>query len=540
MTHAGTIWVLVCTVLLLAAMVGSASYGPDQRVAAEGISGSYLKQFTPVVTHRYLMWLDILVTYLLYMFIISLGEMVTAFATTSWFFTRKKESAFMPGLGAFSTVFRYHVGTAAKLSTYKFFFKMLRNFAAMLKAALRKAKQDNNIIRFLMATFLPLLSLYERFLKFISKDALVLTAMWGDDYGVASRKDYFMTKFRHPGDGYAIIGWSGFVMLSLKMSVSLFMGALTYLYCFFLEVSPLMYDITAIDTPIVPFLLVFITSMFLTSVWIAPFDMMLRTNIQCYSMDGEMFIGDQRFTEEFIQKFIDSTIEICAHLKNDRTFFCFACKKKAAPAKIGQSEGGAEWTEDMEELKQEEQDELDDLDDDDEAGDSPRKSPDRRAARDPPKELAKQVNEDDQKADFDDEEPNSGMRATDGFKADSKNLGKPQPSQQPPLFDFDKPSPKKSNCILHTAAHHRVSRDVALFKLSFAADVAIEAARFSLCLEVRDCTLWSILSYRTVRRGPHTLRGDISRESKHRLPTEKQILFYYTLENLQLNRTPQR
>ena len=381
-------WILLCTLMLLATLVGSASYGPDLRIQSEGISGGYIKQFVPKMGHRYLMWLDVVVCYLMYTFFIALTEMNTAYSTCSWFFTRKKESAFMPGPGAMMTVGRYHLGTVSKLSIYKLLFKMPRDFVAVLKSSLRSAKQDNNIVRFMMATFLPLITLYERFMKFITKDMLVITAMWGDEYEVASRKDFFMVKFRHPGDGYAILGWTSFVLLTIKLSISLFMGVLCYLYCYFLNTSPLRYDMTPLDTPIVPYIVMFATSTFITSIWICPYDMMLRAIIQCYSMDGE--------------KYIDKIAEVNQHIKNDKTFFCFACKKKTQALKPGQTEGGAEWTEDLEELKEEEEEAMDDLDDE---GDY---EEDEEARRSPAKERKRgkgqEMDEGDQGAFFDDED----------------------------------------------------------------------------------------------------------------------------------------
>jgi hypothetical protein len=340
------------TFFFLGLMVCAASYGPDEMIPSEGISGGYIKQFVPNRLHRWLLWFDFLIVYFLYLFIISMTEMFAAAATTSWFFTRKKESAYMPGLSVMLTVFQYHIGTVAKLAIYKIAFKVLRNCAAMLKSALRKGKQDNNFIRFLMATFLPVLTMYERFMKYISKDLFVITAMWGDNYLLASRKDFFMTKFRHPGDGYAIIPWLTYVLFSLKLSLSLIVAACVYFYCWWFSKSPLQNDLNPVDTPMVPFMFVFLTGLFFISVWIAPYDMMYRSILQCYSMDGEMFIGDQRFTEKFIQEFIDQLEETNEKVRLDRTFFCFECKKKR-DKKVQKRDDNAEWTEDIQDLKDE-------------------------------------------------------------------------------------------------------------------------------------------------------------------------------------------
>lgn len=60
-----------------------------------------------------------------------------------------------------------------------------------------------------------------------------------------------------------------------------------------------------------------------------PFDIVIRTIFMCYTIDSEMFTGDQRFTEDFIQKYIDEVMKIAVQVKNDKSAFCFtACGKK--------------------------------------------------------------------------------------------------------------------------------------------------------------------------------------------------------------------
>jgi hypothetical protein len=151
-----------------------------------------------------------------------------------------------------------------------------------------------------MALCLPYLTLYESFMKYISKDSLIMITLWGDDYYTGSRKAFFLNSVRHANNGQSIFSWISFIMFSLKFSVSLLNAIGVYLYLYFLNVSPLQYDITALDTPIVPFLFCLITNMFICSIWIAPFDVMLNACFSCYAMDSEMFTGINRYTEDFI------------------------------------------------------------------------------------------------------------------------------------------------------------------------------------------------------------------------------------------------
>ena len=192
----GTIFSIVFTIFMLLSVVSAASYGPDEKIPAEGISGRFIKQFVPNKLQRWLLWVDVIAIYFIYLFLISLTEMVTCLSTCSWYFTRKKESANMPTFSVVTTVYRYHCGTLAKVSLYKLCFKFFRNTAHILRSLLRNSKQDNNFVRFLMATFLPVISFYEKYLKYITKDLFVMVAMYGLEYLTASRKDFLMVKFR--------------------------------------------------------------------------------------------------------------------------------------------------------------------------------------------------------------------------------------------------------------------------------------------------------------------------------------------------------
>jgi hypothetical protein len=181
-----------------------------------------------------------------------------------------------------------------------------------------------------MSGCLPLLTLYEKFMKYISKDVLIMVGMWGDNYHSASRKAFFLVKVRYANEGQSIFSWISFIMFSIKFSVSLIISCGVYCYCYFLDFSPFMYDISQMDTPIVPFLFMLVTSMFITSVWIGPFDVLLRGVFMCYGMDSEMFTGINRYTEDFIQEFVDKLKLMSIEIKKDRSAFGvpFCCKKR--------------------------------------------------------------------------------------------------------------------------------------------------------------------------------------------------------------------
>lgn len=254
------------SLILLATLTYSSSNGGHPRIEAQGISGGKIKKFDPSHFHRWMLWVDVFICYIIYTFIISVVELVVCYATSSWYFTRKKRSATIPTNWTMKTSLFFHIGTVCRLSIYKCFFKIFRNFAALLKKQLKKSKQHSNLIRFVMAACLPTLTWYEKVLKFISKDMLVMTCLWNDPYYEATRKSHFLVKVRHADKGFYIFPYINFIMFCLKNSLSLLVACLVYIYCISFDVSPFLYDISNIDTPMIPFFYTYLTSLFFVSV----------------------------------------------------------------------------------------------------------------------------------------------------------------------------------------------------------------------------------------------------------------------------------
>lgn len=59
-------------------------------------------------------------------------------------------------------------------------------------------------------------------------------------------------------------------------------------------------DLNDIEAPIVPTMIIFYFGFFYASVFQNVFDIASRTILQCYLMDEEMFVGEQRYVEKHI------------------------------------------------------------------------------------------------------------------------------------------------------------------------------------------------------------------------------------------------
>ena len=164
------------------------------------------------------------------------------------------------------TALLWHTGTAAKIATLKVFFKFLKNIAWFIKVRLRALKQDSNWTRFAIATFLPLIVLYEKNIKYVTKDCLPNVVMWGDNYFEASKKSFFLTRLRHFHEGYNTLPYVKFILFSSKCALSMIISIFVYVYCSLYEKSFAQFDLTIMDTPMVPYLFTFFTGLFFSTV----------------------------------------------------------------------------------------------------------------------------------------------------------------------------------------------------------------------------------------------------------------------------------
>lgn len=88
----GTGLTFVTALFFLFTIVASASYGPNTKEDANIADGLYMV-FKPSAILRVLLWFDIPIVYLCFLFIISIVELIAAYSTATWYFSRKKKEA---------------------------------------------------------------------------------------------------------------------------------------------------------------------------------------------------------------------------------------------------------------------------------------------------------------------------------------------------------------------------------------------------------------------------------------------------------------
>ena len=79
--------------------------------------------------------------------------------------------------------------------------------------------------------------------------------LWGQDYAEASKRGFFLAKIRHKDEGYDILIYVKFVLFASKCSIAILAGIFVYVFCAKSDKSLTTFDITIMDSPMVPYLL---------------------------------------------------------------------------------------------------------------------------------------------------------------------------------------------------------------------------------------------------------------------------------------------
>ncbi|XP_067094217.1 choline transporter-like protein 4 [Osmerus mordax] len=123
-------------------------------------------------------------------FVIALGQSTLAgvFSSYYWAFTKPTDIPAFPLSHAFIRTLRYHVGSLAIGSLTLLFFQLPRILMEYLDRKCRDSK--GSCARFLMTCFRPCSLCLEGFLKFVSRNAFIAMAMYGENFAVSAQSAY--------------------------------------------------------------------------------------------------------------------------------------------------------------------------------------------------------------------------------------------------------------------------------------------------------------------------------------------------------------
>ena len=181
-----------------------------------------------------------------------------------------------------------HLGTCAYGSLVIPFMSSLR--FVLKHVARRAARYENTAAKCVKGILLWFVNLHQGYLRFISKDAYVITALYGYEFSRACRRSFFLYK-RNMEAVSTMKMVANLILLIGKVFVSMSVTVLYYL--------TIAYESNGRDTYgiVSPCAFVWLISYFVATMFAEIFSMGIQTLLLCYVSDLEMFQASERFAE---------------------------------------------------------------------------------------------------------------------------------------------------------------------------------------------------------------------------------------------------
>ncbi len=243
-------------------------------------------------------------------FILALGQLIIALSFAAWYFSRDKSKiGFSTVSWAFRVACLYHAGTAAFGSLIIAIIKTIRAVIAYIQKKAKKSK--NKVLEYAMCILQCVMWCFEKIMKFINKNAYIVTAIYGTPFCTSTRKAFFLL-LRNILRVAAVNMVASFVMFLGRLFVPLATTFVCYLAIAYGVPSD---EISGLVAPLV---FCFLLSFWVTSMFIEIFGMGIESILICYIADEEMFPVGERFADDELGETIKKTAEKAKELKKKK------------------------------------------------------------------------------------------------------------------------------------------------------------------------------------------------------------------------------
>ena len=294
------------------------SSGQSEIIDAKKVDGNKVKKY--IFSTRKILFFDLIIIFLFFRFINDLNKICTCFIITDWYFTRKKKSLNFSFTRNIWIFFSKHFGTFCKFILLKHFFGWLKIISRSIFIFLKKSNNDSDIIRFFISIFFPLIVLDNKFLRFIDISSFVQTSLFGSDYNLSSKKNFYLKNERNTKFEFKYLKWIQKILLFNKILLISVLGFLIYTSIFFFKIN-LTGNIQVMDFHFSPSIFFFIFGFFITHYYFSNYIQMIDTILICYLIDIEMFVGDQLYYENLLDNFSKKYIDYSINMDNDGRYF---------------------------------------------------------------------------------------------------------------------------------------------------------------------------------------------------------------------------
>ncbi|KAK4319619.1 hypothetical protein Pmani_009461 [Petrolisthes manimaculis] len=231
-------------------------------------------------------------------FVLACQDITIAGAVAQWFFTRnKKKDLGWPILTSMKRMYRYHLGSIALGSLIIAIVKLVRYMLKSLEKRLNR--NGNQCCACLLKCCRCCLWCFEKFIKFLNKNAYIEIAIYGYGFCKAAQKAFTLL-VSNVLRVAAINSVGTFVLFLIKMSIV----GLTVLIGFYM-----FKDRTDLNYFFVPLIIAAIFSYFIAHCFISVFEMTIDTLFLCFCEDCERNDGIAKpyFMSKGLMKFVENS-----------------------------------------------------------------------------------------------------------------------------------------------------------------------------------------------------------------------------------------
>jgi hypothetical protein len=216
-------------------------------------------------------------------FLIGINEMVIAGSIATWYFTRdKRKLPCSVVLRTCGRTMRYHVGTVAFGSFLIAVVQAIRLIISYMQKQLKGSQW--RIARFMLKCLGYCFACFERFLKFVTRNAFIHAAIFGDNF-CTSAKCAMSTLMRNAARLIAINFIGSFLMFLGKIFVVAVTGiAATYVLQYYKDKIGLHYWA-------LPLIIILFCSYGLVTLFLGTYNMAIDTIFLCFCEDSERHDG---------------------------------------------------------------------------------------------------------------------------------------------------------------------------------------------------------------------------------------------------------
>eukprot|EP00825_Cyclidium_porcatum_P018701 TRINITY_DN2128_c0_g1_i2.p1 TRINITY_DN2128_c0_g1~~TRINITY_DN2128_c0_g1_i2.p1 ORF type:complete len:412 (-),score=21.78 TRINITY_DN2128_c0_g1_i2:104-1339(-) len=219
---------------------------------------------------------------------IAINQFIIASAVCIWYFSQPSP----PHAPIFRSIYRsirYHLGSLAFGALLLAIVQFLRVVLAYLSAKAKATGQaQNSCVKFILKCTSCLVACFERFIKFITKNAYIQVALTGSNFCVAS-KDAFYLVLRNPLK-FSVVAGIGQVFIFVG---KLFISCVTTFICYQIFTQAKYYK-DHLFSPLLPSIACFIVSYLVGCLFMSVYGMSIDTILQCSCADEELMKKEQK------------------------------------------------------------------------------------------------------------------------------------------------------------------------------------------------------------------------------------------------------